>query len=105
MHSALKRRLARLETTSASACQLVRARPFLSRDELSVAIIWRARRVLSTLSKHDTKRPPRHSHPRNPKSPQIVDGIKWANERMKKIIDSGSLDAISAGLKAKGYAP
>ena len=105
MHSALKRRLARLETTSNPACQPGLVRPFLSRDELSVAIIWRARRVLSTLSKHDTKLPLRQSHPRIPKCPQIVDGVRWANERMKKIIESGSLDAISAGLKAKGYSP
>jgi hypothetical protein len=102
MHSAIKRRLTRLETTS-KACQLGLARQFLSRDELSVAIILRARRVLSTLRKRDTNVPPHRSRLRMPKSPQIVAGIRWANGRMKAIIKSGSLDAIVASLKAKGY--
>jgi hypothetical protein len=99
MHHLLRQRLLRLETATKPSHALIVDPPFLSRDELYVAIVLRIRQVL----RNSNVRPGRATDRNAPDHQKFVKIINKANDRMKMIRAAGLMKSITTGLKAKGY--
>jgi hypothetical protein len=99
MRNLLRQRLLRLETATKPSHPLIVDQPFLSRDELYVAIVLRIRQVL----RNGKGRPRRATNREAPESQKFLQIVNKANDRMKAIRAAGLEKPIVASLKAKGY--
>jgi hypothetical protein len=105
VRNSLQKRIDRLEASNMPLHHGALHPPFLSRDELSVAIVLTIRQKLSNFKGDYCGRRSRRTTDRHPPERQKKSMIiNWANERVKAIQAAGLVKPIVSRLQAKGYA-